>query len=122
MGKIDDKIRALPSLQGDALQEIIKGMYAGKPLLGSEGLLTQIAKDLIQLSLQAEMDVHLSENTLESAGNRRNGATSKTVKTASGSFELETPRDRNGSFDPQLVKKRQTILNEEQIIHLFLTS
>ena len=113
MGKLDEKIKSLPSLQGEALQEIIRGMYAGKPLLGSEGLLTRIAKDLIQLSLQAEMEVHLSENILESSGNRRNGATSKTMKTASGSFELETPRDRNGSFDPQLVKKRQTILNEE---------
>ena len=113
MSKLDNKIKSLPSLQGEALQEIIKGMYAGKPLLGAEGLLTQITKDLIQLSLQAEMEIHLQENSLESAQNRRNGLTSKTLKTASGSFELETPRDRNGSFDPQLVKKRQTILNEE---------
>ena len=113
MSKLDNKIKSLPSLQGEALQEIIKGMYAGKPLLGAEGLLTQITKDLIQLSLQAEMEIHLQENSLESAQNRRNGLTSKTLKTASGSFELDTPRDRNGSFDPQLVKKRQTILNEE---------
>ena len=48
MSTIEKKITNLPSLSPDALQEIIKGMYAGKPLLGSEGLLTQLAKDLIQ--------------------------------------------------------------------------
>lgn len=42
--------------------------------------------------------------------NRRNGKSSKTVQSPFGSFELETPRDREGSFDPQIVKKRQTVL------------
>jgi len=61
----------------------------------------------------AEMDIHLSENSLEGGSNRRNGMSSKTIKTASGYFELDVPRDRNSSFEPQLVKKRQTILNDE---------
>lgn len=113
MSTIEKKITNLPSLSPEALQEIIKGMYAGKPLLGSEGLLTQLAKDLIQISLDAEMDVHLNENSLEAGANRRNGISSKTMKSASGSFELDVPRDRNSSFEPQLVKKRQTILNDE---------
>ncbi len=55
-------------------------------------------------------------------GNRRNGYTRKTVKSTSGSFELETPRDRNGEFEPQLVKKNQTKLSEEidnKIISLY---
>lgn len=78
-------------------------------LLGSEGLLTRIAKELLELSLYVEMDVHLSDNSLEGGLNRRNGLSSKTMKTASGSFELEVSRDRNCSFEPQLVKKRQTI-------------
>ena len=103
----------MPSLTDEALKEVIKGMYEGKPLLGAGGLLTQMAKELIQISLQGEMDAHLAEDSLESGANRRNGLTSKTMKTGSGSFELEVPRDRNGSFEPQLVKKRQTILNEE---------
>ena len=47
MSTIEKKITNLPSLSPEALQEIIKGMYAGKPLLGSEGLLTQLAKDLM---------------------------------------------------------------------------
>ena len=52
MSTIEKKITNLPSLSPEALHEIIKGMYAGKPLLGSEGLLTQLAKDLIQISLE----------------------------------------------------------------------
>lgn len=50
---------------------------------------------------------------LEEGGNRRNGTTSKLMKTGTGSFELEVPRDRNSSFEPQIVKKRQTVLTEE---------
>jgi len=111
--RLDQQIKALPSVQNEALAEIIKGMYQGKPLLGAQGLLTNLVKDLTQIALQGEMDSHLQENNLEEGGNRRNGITSKRVKVASGSFNLEVPRDRNSSFEPQLVKKRQTILNEE---------
>ncbi len=88
-------------------------MYAGKPLLGANGLLTNLVKDLTQVALQGEMDAHLQDNSLEEGNNRRNGLVSKKVKTGSGSFDLEVPRDRNSSFEPQIVKKRQTILNEE---------
>ena len=105
--------RMIDLLPVDTVQEMIKGLYAGKPLLGSEGLLTHLAKDLLEASLDVEMDVHLNEDTLEEGSNRRNGRQKKTLKTASVSFELETPRDRNGTFSPQLIKKRQTILTEE---------
>ncbi|MDX1917228.1 MAG: IS256 family transposase [Rickettsiaceae bacterium] len=88
-------------------------MYAGKPLLGKDGLLTSLVKEFTQMALHAEMSAHLEERALESGGNRRNGFNSKTIKTASGSFEIDTPRDRNGTFEPQLIKKRQTILTEE---------
>jgi putative transposase len=110
---LENKVYSLPSTSDEAMMDIIKGMYAGKPLLGPEGLLTQLVKDLTQIALQGEMDAHLAENQLEEGGNRRNGLSKKLVKTSSGSFELEYPRDRNGSFEPQLVKKRQTILNDE---------
>ncbi len=110
---LTERVEKLPSLQPEALKEVIKGLYQGKPLLGSEGLLTGILKELTQLSLEGEMEAHLQENTLEEGGNRRNGVGRKTVKTGSGSFELEVPRDRNSTFEPQLIKKRQTVLNEE---------
>jgi hypothetical protein len=100
-------------LNQDKCMEIIQGLYQGKPLLGPTGLLTSLVKDFTQFALQGEMDAHLLENSLEQGNNRRNGIVTKTMKTATGSFELETPRDRNGSFEPQLIKKRQTILNEE---------
>ena len=110
---LENKINSLPSTSNEAMNEILKGMYSGKPLLGEGGLLTQLVKDLTQVALQGEMDSHLAENALEEGGNRRNGISKKTVKTAGGSFELESPRDRSGSFEPQLIKKRQTTLNDE---------
>lgn len=106
-------VTSLPSAQNEALAEIIKGLYQGKPLLGTGGLLTNLVKDLTQIALQGEMESHLENDSLKQANNRRNGISSKTVKTGSGSFELEVPRDRNSSFEPQLIKKRQTILTEE---------
>jgi putative transposase len=108
-----EQVTRLPSAQNEALSEIIKGLYQGKPLLGPGGLLTNLVKDLTQLALQGEMDSHLQDGSVEEGGNRRNGLSTKTVKTSSGSFELDVPRDRNSSFEPQIVKKRQTILNEE---------
>ena len=70
-------------------------------------------------ALQAELEPHL-ENDEDS--NRKNGSTPKTVKSAAGSFELNTPRDRAGTFEPQIVKKHQTHLTDElerKIIGLF---
>jgi putative transposase len=113
MENLKEKIESLSSLRPESLKEIIQGMYQGKPLLGPQGLLTQIAKDLTEIALQGEMEAHLEENSLAEGGNRRNGLSSKTMKSAAGSFELEVPRDRNGTFDPQLVKKRQTTLTNE---------
>ncbi len=59
----------------------------------------------------AELDYHLKNPDDEP--NRRNGITSKTIKLGSGSFELDTPRDRAGTFESQLVKKNQTKLTLE---------
>ena len=109
--ELPDQVASL--INQDSCAEIIRGLYQGKPLLGPNGLLTSLVKDLTKIALQGEMDAHLSNNSLEQGNNRRNGISTKTMKTSSGSFELEVPRDRNGSFEPQLIKKRQTILNEE---------
>jgi putative transposase len=111
--QIEQKVKNLPSISPEAIANILKGLYEGKPLLGNKGLLTELVKDLTQVALQGEMDAHLQENSLEEGSNRRNGTGTKTMKTGSGSFELEVPRDRNSSFEPHLIKKRQTVLNEE---------
>lgn len=109
-----DKVINNPRISSNPFYaEVIKGMYQGKPLFGKDGLLTPLVKEFTQIALQGEMDAHLAEESLEEGSNRKNGVSTKTVKTASGSFELDTPRDRNGSFEPQLIKKRQTVLTEE---------
>ena len=91
-------------------QQALQDIQAGKPLLGKEGFLTPLIKKLTEAALVAELDTHLGQ---EIAANRRNGKSTKTIKSLNGNFELRTPRDRDGTFSPQLVKKHQTTLNDE---------
>ena len=88
----------------------LKAIQEEKPLLGVEGILTPLIKKLTEAALEGELDSHLGR---EITANRRNGKSRKTIKSLNGNFELQTPRDRNGSFSPQLVKKHQTSLNDE---------
>jgi putative transposase len=91
-------------------QKALKAIQAGKPLLGKEGILTPLIKDLTEAALEGELDSHLGQ---EISANRRNGKSKKTIKSLNGNFELNTPRDRNSTFSPQLVKKHQTTINDE---------
>jgi len=93
-------------------QEAIGKLKSGQNLTGKDGVLTPLIKQILEAALEGEMESHLAECAEENQPNRRNGKTKKTIKTATGAFELETPRDREGSFEPEIVKKRQTILNE----------
>ncbi len=88
----------------------LEALRSGKDLTGKDGVLTPLIKQLTEAALSAELDQHLTESTQP---NRRNGRSRKTVKAATGSFELETPRDRAGTFEPELVKKNQTKLTDE---------
>ena len=88
----------------------LKAIQEGKPLLGKEGILTPLIKNLTEAALEGELDSHLGQ---EITTNRRNGKSQKTIKSLNGNFELRTPRDREGTFAPQLVKKHQTSLNDE---------
>jgi putative transposase len=93
--------------------QAISDMKAGKSLMGKDGIFTPLMKEFLEAALEGEMVSHMASCVEESENqNRRNGKSSKTVQSPMGSFELETPRDREGSFDPQIVKKRQTVLNE----------
>ncbi len=90
-------------------QETIAKMMAGdKELTGKDGLLAPLLKDLLAAALSGEMQAHVEQNR----PNRRNGGKVKTVKTAHGPVEVEMPRDRDGSFEPKLIGKRQTTLGE----------
>jgi putative transposase len=90
--------------------EFAAQLKAGKGIGGKDGALTPLIKQLTEMALQAELETHLSQD-LER--NRKNGTSSKTMKSANGTFDLETPRDRNGSFEPELVKKNQTHMSDE---------
>jgi len=92
------------------INKAVEALKNGQDLTGKDGLLTPLIKQLTEAALKAELDSHLEQ---EESPNRRNGSSKKTVKTTTGSFELKTPRDRAGSFEPQLVKKNQTFLNDE---------
>ena len=92
--------------------EAINKLKSGQPLTGKDGVMTPLIKKILEAALEGEMESHLAECENQDQSNRRNGKSKKTVKTGTGSFELETPRDREGSFEPEIVKKRQTVLNE----------
>ena len=93
--------------------QAVKDLMSGKKLTGEDGVLTPLIKELVETALSAEVESHIAQDALSGNKNRRNGYNTKTVKTHSGSFELDTPRDRSGSFEPQMVKKHQTMLSDE---------
>lgn len=103
----------------DFERDALARLQQGEPLMGKGGIVMPLIKRLIEASLEGELSAHLAESE---GKNRRNGKSKKTVQSSTGAFELETPRDRDGSFEPQLVKKRQTILNaslDEKILALY---
>jgi transposase-like protein len=80
-------------------------------LYGKGGAFAPLLKDFLEAALQAELDDHLDGEEPDE-NNRKNGYASKQLKTDSGTIELDTPRDRNAEFAPQIVRKRETILAE----------
>ena len=98
-------------LPADALDEVVKGL-GPEDLSGPGGLLSQLAGRVIQAALEAEMTEHLGHppGGRPQGANVRNGGTKKTVQTDLGPVRIETPRDRDGSFEPRIVAKRQTRL------------
>ena len=89
----------------------IEQLKAGKPLLGKDGAFAPLLESILNAALEGEMDAHLTEEERQ-MGNRRNGKMQKQVQTSLGEVTVSTPRDRNSSFDPQFIKKRETILAE----------
>lgn len=99
--------------------DAIKRLQNGEALEGKDGILAPLLKRLIEAGLNGELEGHLEESVI---ANRRNGKMSKQVKTAFGNVDINTPRDRNSTFDPQLLPKRQTSLGEaldHKIISLY---
>lgn len=94
-------------------EEAIKGLYSGKPIHGEQGIFAPLMKHFLESALEGELDAHLKEEKAQGLTNRRNGKAVKRVKSASGEFDLESTRERSGSFDPIIVPKRQVIITEQ---------
>ena len=97
------------AIKNEIVDELLKGADP-KKVFASEGLLAEIKKALAERMLNAEMDQHLDAEAVaagEPSGNHRNGYSKKTVITDTSQVELEIPRDRRGTFEPQLIAKYQ---------------
>jgi putative transposase len=102
-------------------QKVKEQFRTGKSLYGKDGAFAPLLQDMINSILEGEIEGHLDEEE-RSAGNRKNGKNKKLLKTSSGNLEITTPRDRMGSFEPEMVKKRETIMAqtlEDRIIGLY---
>jgi len=93
----------------DAVQDIMNG----QSISGKDGVIAPLVKQLVEAALEAELESQIQNDVFYGKKNRKNGRTSKTVKTSEGGFILDTPRDRAGNFEPQLVKKNQTHLTDD---------
>ncbi|QYO61957.1 IS256 family transposase [Leptolyngbya sp. 7M] len=100
------------TIRPELLDELLKDYAKPEDLVGEGGLLKQLTKALVERCLETEMSVHLDQPQYQSEGkakrNRRNGHSKKTIKGEFGEATLEIPRDRNGEFEPVMVKKGQT--------------
>ena len=92
------------------LEEFAEQVKSGQSVTAKGGVLNDLLKQLTEMTLKAEIDSHLAQDINK---NRKNGYSQKTMRTEHGEFELNTPRDRNGSFEPQIVKKNQTYMSDE---------
>lgn len=98
--------------------DALKALQSGKSLEGADGALTPLIKKLVEASLEGEMEAHVAE----SRPNRRNGKGKKRIKTSQGDVEINTPRDREGSYEPLLIPKRKRSLGpslDNKIISLY---
>jgi transposase-like protein len=124
----EDRENAIDRLAGllprDELEDALKGLDS-EQITGPGGLLSQLAGRVIETALGAELTEHLGYPPGQSppggAGNVRNGSTGKKVQTELGPVEVKTPRDRAGTFEPQIVKKRQRRLTgvDEIVLSLY---
>jgi len=113
------------SKQDTLIDELLEDVSDPKDILGKNGLLKQLTKRLVERTLEAELTDHLGYEPHESkghgTGNNRNGKGEKTVQSETGAIDIKVPRDRNGSFEPKLIKKRQRRLEgfDDKVLALY---
>ena len=100
------------TIDNELIDNLLKNYKKPEDLIGENGLLKQLTKQLLERAMAAEMTEHIGYEKHDAAGNNsgnsRNGKSVKTIKGTFGELPLETPRDRNGTFEPQIIEKHQT--------------
>lgn len=112
------------TISKELLDELLSGVERPEDLLGDKGLMKELKVRLMERMLGAELTEHLGYEPGEDPvdqSNRRNGTSRKTLKGHDGALPIDVPRDRDGSFEPELVKKGQTRINgmDDKIIGLY---
>jgi transposase-like protein len=113
------------SKQDILIDELLEDVDDPKDILGKNGLLKQLTKRLVERTLEAELSDHLGYEPHEpkghGTGNNRNGKGDKTVQSETGAIDIKVPRDRNGTFEPKLIKKRQRRLEgfDDKVLALY---
>src|SRR5437763_5516431 len=96
----------------DLIDKLLADYKKPEDIIGENGLLKQLTKALLERAMEAEITDHLGyakhDQAGNNSGNSRNGKTTKALKGDFGELPLETPRDRNGTFEPKIVAKGQT--------------
>ena len=112
-------------LSDDVLDALLAGAKTAQEIAGPDGLLGRLTRRLLNRALEAELSEHLGYQAGEAppggAGNARNGKPGKTILTDQGPLRIRSPRDRKGTFEPQIVKKRQTrwVGFDDRVISLY---
>jgi putative transposase len=113
------------TIDNELIDNLLKDYKKPADLIGENGLLKQLTKQLLERAMAAEMTAHVGyekhDATGNNTGNSRNGTSAKTIKGSFGTMPIEVPRDRNGSFEPQIIEKHQTRFMgfDENIISLY---
>jgi len=113
------------TIDNELIDNLLKDYKKPADLIGENGLLKQLTKQLLERAMAAEMTEHVGYDKNDSignnSGNSRNGKSAKTIKGSFGTMPLEVPRDRNGTFEPQIIEKHQTRFTgfDENIISLY---
>lgn len=100
------------SIDNELIDNLLKNYKKPEDLIGENGLLKQLTKQLLERAMAAELTEHVGYDKHDAignnSGNSRNGKSTKTLKGTFGEIALETPRDRNGTYEPQIIEKHQT--------------
>src|SRR5215208_4537842 len=122
-GEFPEEVRDL--LSDELVDELLAGARSEEEIVGPGGLLSRLTKRLVERAMEVELTDHLGYEHGQAppggAGNARNGTTSKTLATEHGPVRIDAPRDRRGTFEPRIVRKRQRRFEgfDEKIIALY---